>query len=131
MSLKSEAIVQFDKEDIQEFADPTDYWFRKYAVSEADGILSFCKTHEIVNEVKIAVNLAEKCFRTQPANVHLEVDVDPETDDTKIVIVVRVHNRTVQDILAAYDDYVNQAVKSLPRSKSGFIRLSYDVSSST
>ena len=79
MPLKSEAIIQ---DTTVSKHDPTDHWFRKYAVSEADCILSFCKTHEIVNEVKNAVNLAEKCFRTQPANVHLEVDVDPETDDT-------------------------------------------------
>jgi hypothetical protein len=110
--------------------DHIDRWLRKYAGSQADDILSFCKTHDIVNEVNNAVKLAEKCFRTEPENVHLEVDVDPETDDTKIVIIVKVHNRTTQDILTSYDDYVDQAIKILPRSKSGFIRLSYDVSSS-
>lgn len=106
--------------------DPISDWFRKYAGPAVEDILNFCKQHEIVEELKGAVTLAEQCF--QPSAVCLEEDIDPETDDTKIVIIVKVRDRTPQAIMAAYDNYVDQVVRNLPRSKSGLIRLSYEIS---
>jgi hypothetical protein len=107
--------------------DSTDHWFRKYAGSGADSILSFCKAHNIVNEVKNAVNLAEKCFRTQSTNVHLEEDVDPETSDRKIVIRLSVYNKPREEVLASYRAYVKKFVTILPWPQRSHIRLSYNI----
>jgi hypothetical protein len=101
-------------------------WFQGYAGPAASAIHAFCKTHDIVNEVKEAVALAERCF--QPSSLRLAEDIDPETDDRKVVIAVTVHNKTPQEVLAAYRAFRKQMIAYLPRSKNEFIRLSYDIS---
>lgn len=119
MSLTADTSVQFDE------PNPTDNWFRKYAGAAAEGILAFCERNAIVNELKNGVSLAEKCFG--PSVIHLEEEVDPETDDRKIVISLTIRNKSREEILASYRAYTNQSVKVMPWPKSSFIRLSYDI----
>lgn len=88
--------------------------------------MSFCKTHGIVKELKIAVGLAEKCFL--PSMLRVEEDIDPETDDRHVLIALAIHNKPRQEVLAAYHEFSRQLVKILPRSKATFIRLTYDIS---
>jgi len=114
------------KKKASSLPDPIDRWFRKYAGSAASGLLSFCKMHNIVKDVKIAVNLAEKCF--QPSSVRLEEDIDPETDEKKMRIRLSVQNQFRQEVLVAYRDFTRQLSTIMPRDKSAFIRLSYDIS---
>ena len=92
--------------------DPIGPWFRKYAGPGADGVVSFCKTHSIVKELRNAVSLAEKCF--QPSAIRLEEDIDPETGDRKIVIALTVRNKPREAVLAAYRDFTQQSIKILP-----------------
>ncbi len=122
------SIVHLEKNDIREPAalGPDADWFQQYGGPAADAIQSFCKTHDIVDELKSAVRLAEKCFA--PSTIRLEEDVNPEADDKKIVIAVTTHNKSRQDVLAAYGEYRQQLIGLLPRAKNTFIRLSFDIS---
>ena len=79
-----------------------------------------------MNDLKNAVSLAEKCF--QPSAICLEEDIDPEIDDTRIRITWTVHNKSRQEVLAAYRDYQRQLINNFPGDKSMFIRLTYDIS---
>jgi hypothetical protein len=101
------------------------HWFQRYAGPAAKEILAFCERHDLVKELKDAVNLAEKCF--QPSIIRLEEDIDPETDDKQIVISLSVCNKSRQAVLGDYRDFTRQSVKILPWPKSSFIRLSYDI----
>ena len=106
-------------------SDPTAHWFQKYAGPAAKSILEFCRTHGIVDALKSTVSMAEKCF--QPSIIGLEEDIDPETDDRKIVIALSVHNKSRQDVLAAYRDFrrrINQDSASVKERI--HMRLSYN-----
>jgi hypothetical protein len=116
----------FHQEKILRDPDPIGTWFRQYAGSAAKRVEAFCEAQGIVTELRNSVALAEKCF--QPFAVHLEEDIDPETDDRKILIALSIRGKTRQEVLAAYRDFRRQMIQVVPRSKSTFIRLSYDIS---
>jgi hypothetical protein len=122
------SIVQMEKDANREVAAPDAdaAWFQKYGGQAADAIRSFCMTHDLAAHLKDAVRLAETCFA--PSAIRLEEDVDPETDDRKIVIAVTTHNKSRQEVLAAYRAYVRESVKLFRWPKSGLVLLSYDIS---
>jgi hypothetical protein len=145
MSIKSVALNQIDEGDVAELSaltvdsgktladatyqpDQSAPWFQKYAGSSADKVQDFCKANDIVKDLNSAVDLAEKCFQTLPPDVSIAEDVDPETDDTKIVINLSVRNKSRQEVLASYRDFRRQLMSTMPVEKRALIRLSYDIS---
>jgi hypothetical protein len=100
-------------------------WLRRYADAAAEGIAEFCRQQGILNELKSAIGLVEKCFWS--SDLKLEKEVDSETGDTQIVISVLLRNKSREDVLAAYQAYRKQLVKTVPWPQRSLIRLSYDL----
>ncbi len=100
-------------------------WLLKYVGTPAKEILEFCQKHDILNELKGATDLAEKCFWS--SDLKLEKEADPETGDTQIVITLSIKNKSREEVLAAYRAFRERSIEIVPWPKSGLIRLSYDI----
>jgi hypothetical protein len=101
------------------------HWLRKYAGGAAKEILEFCQQQGILNGLKSATSLAEKCFWS--SDIKLEKEIDPETGDTQIVMALSIRNKSREEVLAAYSDYRKQLIKIVPSQQRSLIRLSYDL----
>ena len=129
MATQQEFTIPFNGDDVHD-AELTSQWFRKYAGSESPQVLAFCKTHEIVEELKKTVALVENCFWRSP--IRLEEDTDPQKlgqENSDYQCWRCTTSRAKGGALAAYREFVKElvAIATLGSTLQVYCSLSYDI----
>lgn len=95
------------------------------AASEGAEVAEFCTRKGLAKALRGARDIARRCF-DECKRVRIEKEVDPETDDEWVNVVVDVAG-TVDGILEQYDHYVTEVVASLSWDERKSIHLRYNI----
>ena len=82
-----------------------------------------CADHDLLPALRTSVRLLHEAFRSVH-DLSAEVDVDPDTDERRIVIDAVVDG-PIEELLSRYFDYTRDWVRLVPPELREWIRLAY------
>jgi hypothetical protein len=92
-------------------------------VSSASDIVEVCSSHGLWPSMRTAVDAVHRAFHPV-VDVRAEVDVDPDTDERRVVLDVTV-DAPVDELLRQYEKYTRSWVAAASAEKRDWIRLSF------
>jgi hypothetical protein len=90
-----------------------------------EDVTQFCASRQLLSTLHHAIGLAEECFRPI-RSLNIEMDVDPETGEDGVVILVGV-SMAVDEVLRCKAAYTRQWIDSVPSDSRHRIRLVFHV----
>jgi len=118
-------MLRRDTEDIRDCASEDRLTDEREDVELSDAVKVFCERNGLKEYFQVATSLAKKHFSSL-TSLNADMAQDPDSDDKWITLGATLTG-TVDSVLAAYNNYSSEWVRSVPSPQRFMIALSLNV----